>query len=106
MDTPNMLRGEFYPTHFFARCLNFKQCPVCTMCENYDRYQAMCVFCETRKQPVRRCECKPETKATIRMIEKKTGHSIFDPFGGGSTKISECTKEKEYNTLMEGFEKM
>lgn len=48
METPNILRGYYYPTARTPRCPKFHACTVTKKCQNYDRHLLMCTLCEAR----------------------------------------------------------
>lgn len=49
--TPNLLKGEFYPSHLRAACPRFHACRLTRKCQSYDPTQADCRVCELRVRP-------------------------------------------------------
>lgn len=101
-----MMRGEFYTTHRVMKCRSFKKCNVCAMCENFSRYQAQCLVCETRKRPIQVCTCNPATKEAAWIIMRKKDGPMFDPdLKPGSGKVN-VVDEKEARMWKEISDKM
>lgn len=48
MDTPNALKGHFYPSSRVSRCSRFHACTVTKKCQNFDRHLYECTLCEQR----------------------------------------------------------
>lgn len=79
MDCPNMMRGELYGTHRMARCASYKKCNICARCENFSRYQAQCLLCESRKRPLSICDCPPEAKEAAWKYMTHSDSPLFNP---------------------------
>jgi len=105
MDTPNMLRGEFYSTSKTQKCPNFKQCPLCKMCRNYNRYNAMCVACEDRKRPKRVCTCTPKNLTNLNRVQEAIKGPLFQPDKAkqGDIMVADTSKLEAWDEIVAGL---
>ena len=70
---PYMMRGSFYPTPFTARCAAYKECCVCHGCNNYNRDELACRWCEVGHKVQLICHHTPELMSKMKKIERIIG---------------------------------
>lgn len=106
MDTPNMLRGQFYSTHMFSRCPSFKPCVLCKMCINYTQHVAQCQICEARKSPKRVCECTPTNRESVHKIQTAIKGALFDPDrrDGGVVSFTDEDQVRQWDSLVQNLD--
>jgi hypothetical protein len=107
MDTPNMLRGEYYSTHLVQRCPNFNKCQLCSMCTRYNQHDSRCATCEDRKVPLQVCTCTERNYKSQVLLEEKTGAPLFDPdrpvSEQGSVMISDQSANDDWGAIVDSL---
>lgn len=105
MDSPNLLRGKFYSTHLFSRCTNFRQCPLCGCCRNYNKYISKCIECEDRKRPKTICRCTDDNIYHLKVLEDKLKTSLMrsrDKEKNGIVNLGDAS-DQSYESIIEGL---
>lgn len=82
--SPPLLRGELYMTPRRLGCTAFNHCDFCFQCRAYDPYNALCVYCESRKEG-KHCECSDKKVAAMKRLEEKLGRPYFNVNANPST---------------------
>lgn len=98
-ETAHLARGYLYPTHLYARCTNYRKCPVCGMCENYSKTLADCIYCESRKSPVMFCKCPASRKAAAYKIQRIIKGRLLDPNNKGSVTRTDVSQVEKWDSI-------
>jgi len=105
-DTPVELRGYRYNTHMTLRCASFNKCSVCSMCTRFDRHNAICVMCESRKMDGTKCICTNQKRFLIGRVIEKMRAPMFAPPGFTNIPIKPqgLVEDKDWRDLSEAID--
>lgn len=77
METPALLRGNFYPSSRKERCASFHPCLATKKCQNYNPHSTLCEYCESMVRPVPNLggymaegEFQPDLQHSLKLIQE------------------------------------
>lgn len=112
METPNLLRGEFYETSRISKCPRCHLCLVSKKCQNYDPHSLECEVCENRVSPnyniggyIPEAEYIPDLQHSIVVIQQAKRAAFAHPDAEGqSIDIDNVTQK--HNNIHKAIEQL